>query len=120
MIRRIERSGLDRDIAVDADEAFDRAVVKLCEGPTIDLGWGPGRLVVDLIRRGIPALGVDQSATAVAPGNAASQAFSSGTMKRSSPVGVNSTVCVTGAAAVSVCRVNVALRSAATQLTIVG
>jgi SAM-dependent methyltransferase len=29
------------------------------------LGCGPGRLVVDLIKRGIPALGVDQSATAV-------------------------------------------------------
>jgi SAM-dependent methyltransferase len=48
-----------------ADAAFDREIVDLCEGPTIDLGCGPGRLVVDLIRRGIPALGVDQSATAV-------------------------------------------------------
>ncbi|WP_193044440.1 methyltransferase domain-containing protein [Mycolicibacterium baixiangningiae] len=48
-----------------ADRLFDRAVVALCEGPTIDLGCGPGRLVADLIRRGIPALGVDQSATAV-------------------------------------------------------
>src|SRR6185312_9561925 len=38
---------------------------ELCNGPTIDLGCGPGRLVADLIRRGIPALGVDQSATAV-------------------------------------------------------
>jgi len=50
----------------DADAEFDRAVVELCGGPTIDLGCGPGRLVVDLARRGIPALGVDQSATAVA------------------------------------------------------
>lgn len=48
-----------------ADRRFDDAIVELCEGPTIDLGCGPGRLVVDLIRRGIPALGVDQSATAV-------------------------------------------------------
>lgn len=48
-----------------ADRAFDRAVVGLCAGPTIDLGCGPGRLVVDLIKCGIPALGVDQSATAV-------------------------------------------------------
>lgn len=48
-----------------ADGRFDRAVVDLCEGPTIDLGCGPGRLVTELIRRGIPALGVDQSATAV-------------------------------------------------------
>lgn len=48
-----------------ADQAFDEAIVDLCVGPTIDLGCGPGRLVVDLIKRGIPALGVDQSATAV-------------------------------------------------------
>ncbi|MFZ0832826.1 MAG: class I SAM-dependent methyltransferase [Mycobacterium sp.] len=48
-----------------ADEAFDDAVVALCTGPTIDLGCGPGRLVARLVRRGIPALGVDQSATAV-------------------------------------------------------
>ena len=47
------------------DTAFDSAVVGLCEGPTIDLGCGPGRLVAHLVRRGIPALGVDQSATAV-------------------------------------------------------
>src|ERR1700692_128144 len=44
---------------------FDRAVVGMCQGPTIDLGCGPGRLVAHLVRRGIPALGVDQSATAV-------------------------------------------------------
>jgi SAM-dependent methyltransferase len=48
-----------------ADEVFDVAVVALCSGPTIDLGCGPGRLVTHLLRRGIPALGVDQSATAV-------------------------------------------------------
>ncbi|SEH49010.1 Methyltransferase domain-containing protein [Mycolicibacterium rutilum] len=49
-----------------ADGRFDRAVVELCDGPTIDLGCGPGRLVSALIRRGVPALGVDQSATAIA------------------------------------------------------
>jgi SAM-dependent methyltransferase len=48
-----------------ADYMFDRAVVGMCQGPTIDLGCGPGRLVAHLVRRGIPALGVDQSATAV-------------------------------------------------------
>jgi SAM-dependent methyltransferase len=48
-----------------ADARFDRAVLELCHGPTIDLGCGPGRLVAELIRRGIPALGVDQSATAI-------------------------------------------------------
>lgn len=48
-----------------ADNVFDGAVLGLCQGPTIDLGCGPGRLVKELVRRGIPALGVDQSATAV-------------------------------------------------------
>jgi len=50
----------------NADTRFDRAVVGLCDGPTIDLGCGPGRLVAHLVQRGVPALGVDQSATAVA------------------------------------------------------
>ncbi len=48
-----------------ADTRFDRAVIGLCNGPTIDLGCGPGRLVAHLVKRGVPALGVDQSATAV-------------------------------------------------------
>ena len=48
-----------------ADAVFDRAVVGLCSGPTIDLGCGPGRLVARLVQRGVPALGIDQSATAV-------------------------------------------------------
>jgi SAM-dependent methyltransferase len=48
-----------------ADRRFDRAVVGLCSGPTIDLGCGPGRLVAHLVQSGVPALGVDQSATAV-------------------------------------------------------
>jgi SAM-dependent methyltransferase len=48
------------------DVRFDRAVVGMCVGPTIDLGCGPGRLVARLVRRGVPALGVDQSATAIA------------------------------------------------------
>jgi SAM-dependent methyltransferase len=48
-----------------SDRGFDSAIVRLCHGPTIDLGCGPGRLVVNLIARGVPALGVDQSATAV-------------------------------------------------------
>jgi SAM-dependent methyltransferase len=48
-----------------ADSEFDGEVLRLCQGPTIDLGCGPGRLVTELVRRGIPALGVDQSATAI-------------------------------------------------------
>lgn len=48
-----------------ADRTFDNAVLSLCKGPTIDLGCGPGRLVARLVERGVPALGVDQSATAI-------------------------------------------------------
>jgi len=47
------------------DHTFDQAVVGLCTGPTIDLGCGPGRFVAHLTKLGIPALGVDQSQTAV-------------------------------------------------------
>lgn len=48
-----------------SDEVFDEAVTQMCAGPTIELGCGPGRLVARLIRRGIPALGIDRSATAI-------------------------------------------------------
>jgi SAM-dependent methyltransferase len=47
------------------DEVFDEAVTQMCSGPTIELGCGPGRLVARLIQRGIPALGIDRSATAI-------------------------------------------------------
>jgi SAM-dependent methyltransferase len=47
------------------DEDFDEAVTQLCNGPTIELGCGPGRLVARLIQRGVPALGIDRSATAI-------------------------------------------------------
>lgn len=48
-----------------AEAAFDDTVLDMCEGPTIDLGCGPGRLVANLVARGIPALGVDLSPTAI-------------------------------------------------------
>ena len=47
------------------DEAFDEAVARLCSAPTIELGCGPARLVARLVQRGIPALGIDRSATAI-------------------------------------------------------
>ncbi|OMB96208.1 SAM-dependent methyltransferase [Mycobacterium colombiense] len=47
------------------DDVFDEAVTQMCTGPTIELGCGPGRLVARLIQRGIPALGIDRSATAI-------------------------------------------------------
>ena len=56
----------NRDASGDTvDDAFDDAVTRMCAGPTIELGCGPGRLVARLIRRGIPALGIDRSTTAI-------------------------------------------------------
>jgi len=43
----------------------DRWLLDGCQGPTVDLGCGPGRLVSALIERGVPALGVDSSELAV-------------------------------------------------------
>lgn len=48
-----------------ADESLLDAVLDWCHGPTVDLGCGPGRIVDVLLRRGIPALGVDDSPHAV-------------------------------------------------------
>ncbi|OBH03712.1 SAM-dependent methyltransferase [Mycobacterium sp. E1747] len=48
-----------------SEDAFDEAVTQMCTGPTIELGCGPGRLVARLIQRGIPALGIDRSVTAI-------------------------------------------------------
>ncbi|MFG1917437.1 methyltransferase domain-containing protein [Micromonospora sp. NPDC048898] len=41
------------------------SVAARCDGPTIDLGCGPGRLTMALAKRGLVALGVDISAEAV-------------------------------------------------------
>ena len=47
-------------------DAVDHALLRRCSGPTVDLGCGPGRLVAALAAGGVPALGVDVSARAVA------------------------------------------------------
>lgn len=49
-----------------ADARVDRALTSCCDGPTVDLGCGPGRLVACLVERGVSALGVDISPMAVA------------------------------------------------------
>jgi SAM-dependent methyltransferase len=43
----------------------DDWLLNRCIGPTLDLGCGPGRLVAELAGRGVPALGVDCSHSAV-------------------------------------------------------
>lgn len=42
----------------DADHV-DQALLALCEGPTVDIGCGPGRMAQALARRGRPVLGID-------------------------------------------------------------
>ncbi len=44
----------------------DNVLTCYCDGPTVDLGCGPGRLVASLVRRGVIALGIDISPMAVA------------------------------------------------------
>lgn len=57
---------LEVDRWLDHASAEEGAVLASVEGPVIDLGCGPGRLVLELARRRVPALGVDSSPTAVA------------------------------------------------------
>lgn len=47
------------------DLRADHGMISRCTGPTLDLGCGPGRLTEALARRGVAALGVDTSQTAV-------------------------------------------------------
>lgn len=47
-------------------DLVDRSLfIEPCDGPTIDVGCGPGRLVGELAGRGIPSLGIDVSSEAV-------------------------------------------------------
>ncbi|MCO1660573.1 methyltransferase domain-containing protein [Pseudonocardia sp. S2-4] len=48
----------------DAATVEDGWLLDRCTGPVVDLGCGPGRLVAALVARGVPVLGVDQSAAA--------------------------------------------------------
>jgi len=46
-------------------DSSDHAVLDRCRGTTLDIGCGPGRMTAALMRRGLPALGVDLSRAAV-------------------------------------------------------
>ncbi|MEU9245534.1 methyltransferase domain-containing protein [Streptomyces shenzhenensis] len=46
-------------------DPVDRAVLDRCEGAVLDVGCGPGRLVVELAGRGRTVLGIDVSSAAV-------------------------------------------------------
>ncbi|WP_409493651.1 methyltransferase domain-containing protein [Amycolatopsis sp. cmx-11-12] len=54
---------VDRWTAIPCDG--DDVLLDACDGPTLDIGCGPGRLTAALTERGVASLGVDISATAV-------------------------------------------------------
>ncbi|MEU1943929.1 methyltransferase domain-containing protein [Streptomyces sp. NPDC020125] len=67
-LRRADGWMLPLDVerwCADADSA-DRTVLRRCQGPALDIGCGPGRLVAALALRGRPCLGIDVSQAAVA------------------------------------------------------
>ncbi|WP_232827603.1 methyltransferase domain-containing protein [Jiangella endophytica] len=63
------RDGWTQSLAVAAWTAAatpaERALLASLRGPVLDLGCGPGRLVVALAELGVPALGVDASGHAI-------------------------------------------------------
>ena len=61
---------LDFEAVAAVDPAYgfepgDASLVERCQGPTLDVGAGPGRLTVALAERGIPTLGIDVTPDAV-------------------------------------------------------
>jgi len=68
VFRTDEGDALDMDLGRWHDPATDeeQALLAGIDGPVIDLGCGPGRLVVSLASRRMPALGIDSSPSAIA------------------------------------------------------
>ena len=68
VLRADSGEALDLDLGRWHDPATseERELLASFAGPVLDLGCGPGRLVVGLAVRGVPALGVDASPAAVA------------------------------------------------------
>jgi SAM-dependent methyltransferase len=46
-------------------DPVDELVLERCTAATLDVGCGPGRMVLELNRRGVPALGIDVAPEAV-------------------------------------------------------
>lgn len=66
-LRRADGRRHRLDVArwTDVPDSADDTMLARCLGPTLDIGCGPGRLVVELVRRGVPALGIDLAHSAV-------------------------------------------------------
>ncbi|WP_236567788.1 MULTISPECIES: bifunctional 2-polyprenyl-6-hydroxyphenol methylase/3-demethylubiquinol 3-O-methyltransferase UbiG [unclassified Nocardiopsis] len=71
-LRRADGSVLPLDVErwCGGIDTVDATVLDRCEGSTLDVGCGPGRLVRALAERGRTALGVDLNPLAVAHANA--------------------------------------------------
>jgi SAM-dependent methyltransferase len=67
VLRCKDGSAISLDVGSWSGEAdqVERRLLSQVQGPVLDIGCGPGRLVVALAARGIPALGVDASPVAV-------------------------------------------------------
>ena len=70
-VRVVDSSGARRPLPAAqwlaaADHNDRRLMLDHCVGPTLDLGCGPGRMLVALAERSVTALGVDASRVAVA------------------------------------------------------
>ncbi|WP_020670225.1 class I SAM-dependent methyltransferase [Amycolatopsis nigrescens] len=60
-----ERIELTHDRWIRPPAGADGLLLDRCAGPTLDVGCGPGRLTAALTTRGVAALGIDTSPTAV-------------------------------------------------------
>lgn len=60
-----DRRSLPLDRWLGAPTAADHCVLEHAVGPVLDVGCGPGRHLLALARRGVPAVGVDIAAAAV-------------------------------------------------------
>ncbi len=59
------RMALELDAWTDPATTLERRLVLSLPAPVLDVGSGPGRLVAALTARGVPALGIDSSPSAV-------------------------------------------------------
>ena len=62
-----EADAVDFDVRSWCEEAspLERSLLQSLQGPVLDVGCGPGRLLAAAQRMGLPALGIDTSAEAV-------------------------------------------------------
>src|SRR3954451_599213 len=67
-LRSVDGDTIELDVQrwLGGVDGADESGLARCTRPVLDVGCGPGRFVAELTSRGIPALGLDIAATAVA------------------------------------------------------